>query len=78
MGKFCMRDFISPGAGAVSIEDPKVYFNLLVDIFHFAIGLGIICGGKREVIVQEFSKLFSKYGSKLWTTIGDDLVVNPK
>ena len=54
VGKFCVRDFISPGTRVRPTEDPKVCFNLLVDMFCFAIGLRMVYSGKREVVVEEF------------------------
>ena len=75
VAKFCMGDFISPGAGVGSTEDPKVGFNLLVDTFRFTIRLWVVGSGEGEVIVQEFSKLLGEGGGKLQTSIRDDLVV---
>ena len=37
VGEFCMRDFVSPGTRVRSAEDPKVSFNLLVDMFYLAV-----------------------------------------
>ena len=75
VGEFGMRDFVSPGTRVGSAEDPKVRFNLLVDTFCFAVGLGVIGGGEGEVVVEEFPKFFGEGGGELWTSIGDDLVV---
>ena len=55
VGKFCVRDFISPGTRVGPAEDPKVCFNLLVDTFRLTIGLWMICGGEGEIVVQEFA-----------------------
>ena len=44
VGEFNMRDFASPGTQIASIEDSKVYFNLLVDMFCFSVRLGMIGG----------------------------------
>ena len=60
MGKLCMGDFIGPGTQVGSTEDLKVHFNLLVDMFCFTIGLGVISGGEGEVVVEEFSRLFGE------------------
>ena len=47
MGKFCMGDFIGPGTWVASIEDLKVRFYLLVNTFHFVIGLRVVGVGER-------------------------------
>ena len=73
--KLCVRDFISPGTRIGPAEDPKICFNLLVDMFCFTIRLGVIGGGKGEVVIQEFSKLLGEGRSKLWALIQDDLIV---
>ena len=78
VGEFCMGDFVSPGTRVGSAEDLKVRFNLLVDMFCFTVGLGVIGGGEGEVIVEELSELFDEGRSELWTTIRDDFVVEPK
>ena len=78
MGKLHVGDFISLGTWIGSTEDLKVSFNLLVDTFCFTVGLEVIGGGEGEVIIQEFPKLLSEGGGKLWAMIGDDLVVEPK
>ena len=51
VGRFHMGDFIGPGTWVGSTEDPKVCFNLLIDMFHFAVGFGVICSREGEVIV---------------------------
>ena len=51
VGKLCMGDLISPGTRVRPAEDPKVCFNLLVDIFCFTIRLRVVGSGKGEVIV---------------------------
>ena len=78
MGEFGVGDFISPGTQVVSIEDPKVYFNLLVDMFCFAIRLGVVGGGEEKVVVEDFTELLSEGRGKLWTMIRDDFLVKPK
>ena len=75
MNEFCMGDLISPRTWVGPTEDLKIRFNLLVDTFHFTIGLGVIGDREGEVIIQEFPKLLGKGGGKLWTTIRDDLVI---
>ena len=46
VGKFCMRDFVSPGTRVGLTEDPKVCLNLLVDTFCLAIRLGVVGSGE--------------------------------
>ena len=75
VGKFGVRDFISPGTRVRSTKDLKVHFNLLADMFCFTVGLGVIGGGKGEVIIEELSKLLGEGRGKLWTMIRDDFVV---
>ena len=52
VGEFSVRDFIGLGTWIASTDNPKVCFNLLVDTFCFAIRLGVIDGGEREVVVE--------------------------
>ena len=73
--KFGMGDLICPGTRVGSTEDPKVHFNFLVDMFCFAIRLGVIGGGEGEIIVEEFSKLLGEGRSELWAVIRDDFIV---
>ena len=78
VGKFHIGDLISPGTRVGPAEDPKIHFNLLVNVFHFTVGLWIVGSGKGEVIVEEFAKLLGKGGGELWAAIRDDLVIEPK
>ena len=78
VGEFCVRDFIGPGTQVRSTEDPEVHFNLLVDMFCFTVGLGVIGGGKRKVVVKEFAELLGEGGGELWAMIRDDFVVEPE
>ena len=65
VGKFCMGDLVSPGTRVGSTEDPKICFNLLVDMFCFTVRLWTVCNGKREVVVEEFVKFFGEGGGEL-------------
>ena len=78
VGEFCVGDFVSPETGVGPIEDPKVCFDLLVYMFCFAIGLGVIGGGQGEVVIEESSKLLGEGRGELWATIRDDFVVEPE
>ena len=60
VGEFCMGDLVSPGTRVGPAEDPKVGFNLLVDTFCFTIGLKVVGGREREVIIEEFSELLGE------------------
>ena len=51
VGEFGMRDFVSPGTGVGPAEDLKVSFNLLVDMFHFTVGLEVVSSREGEVVV---------------------------
>ena len=74
MGKFCMRDFVYPGAKVRPTEDLEVCFNFLIDMFCFTIRLRVVCSREGEVIVEEFSKFLGEGRGELWTTIRDDLL----
>ena len=70
-----MGDFIYPGTRVGPTEDPKIGFNLLVDMFSFTIRLMVVCGGEGEIIVQEFAEFFGKGRGELETMIQDDFVI---
>ena len=76
--KFSMGDLVCPGTRVGPTEDPKVGFNLLVNMFCFTIRLGVVGGRKGEIIVEELSELLGEGTGELWAMIGDDLVVEPK
>ena len=78
MGEFGVRDFVCPGTRVGPAKDPKVRFNLLVDTFRFAVGLGVIGGREGEVVIEELSEFFGKGRSELWAMVRDDLVVKPE
>ena len=69
VGEFSMGDFISSGTWVVTTGDLKVCFHLLVDMFSFAIRLGVIGNGERQVVVEEFPEFLGKDGGELWTLI---------
>ena len=75
VGEFNMRDFASPGTQIASIEDSKVYFNLLVDMFCLTVRMGVISSTEEEVIVEELSKFLGEGRGELSTTIRDDFVI---
>ena len=69
MHEFGVGDFVCPGTRVGPAEDPKV---------RFTVGLGVVGGGEREVIVKEFAEFLGERGGELWTTIRDDFVVESK
>ena len=75
VGKFCMRDFVSPETRVGPAEDPKVRLNLLVDTLCLAIRLEVVGHGEGEIVIEELAKFFGKDGGELWTTIRDDFVI---
>ena len=76
--KFSIGDLVSPGTRVASTEDPKVCFNLLVNVFSFTIRLRVIHGQEGEVVVKESPQFLDKGGCKLWALISDDLVIESK
>ena len=55
MGEFCMEAQLCPQSGIVSTEDLEIGFNFLIDSFSFSIGLGVVGGREREIIIKEFA-----------------------
>ena len=53
----------------------EICFNLLVDVFHFSVGLGVISSGEGKIVSKGFSKLFGKSRGKLGTSIRDDPII---
>ena len=51
MSEFCVGDRFGPGCGIIAAEDTKVGFDFLVDLFSFAVRLGVISGGEGEVVM---------------------------
>ena len=54
MHEFHMGNPVSLGGGVRSTKDPQIGFYFLVDSFCFPIRLGVVCGGERKVVVEEF------------------------
>ena len=75
VGEFGVRKSFGPRRRVGTAEDAEIGFYFLVDTFSLSIGLGMVGGGKGEIIVENPSKFLSKCRSKLWTTIRDNLVV---
>ena len=51
VGELSVGDRFRPRCGVIAAEDSEIGFNFLVDSFRLAIGLGVIGGGEREVVV---------------------------
>ena len=60
VGEFCMGYRFCPQGGIISTEDLEVDFNVLVDPFGFSIRLGVIGGGKGEIVIKESSSLLGE------------------
>ena len=45
MCEFSVGDLVCPGTRVGPTEDPKICFNLLVDMFCFAVRLRVVGGG---------------------------------
>ena len=69
VGKFCVGYRFGPRCRIIAAEDAKVGFDFLIDPFRFAVGLWVIGGGEREVVVEEFSELSSKGRCELGAAI---------
>ena len=51
VGEFCVGDQFGPRCGIIATEDSEIGLDFLVDSFSFAVRLGMIGGGEREVVV---------------------------
>ena len=69
---------LSPGSWVRAIEDPKISFYFLVNMFSFPVSLRVIGGGEGKFIAKEFSQLFSKSRGELWSSIRDDCIIETK
>ena len=65
VSKFCVRDFVGLGTQVISTEDPNVCFNLLIDMFYFSVGLGVIGSREQEIVVKKFAEFFGESRGKL-------------
>jgi len=75
VGKFGMGNLFKPRGGVSATEDAEISLHFLVDTFGFSVGLRVVGGGKGEVVVKNSSEFSGERRGELWTTIGDDLVV---
>ena len=69
MGTLCMRDFIGLRTRVASTENLKVCFDLLVNTFCFTVKLGLVCGGKRKVVIDKGLRATSQGWDQLRTTL---------
>jgi hypothetical protein len=61
--------------GVVGTKDPKIGLHFLIGSVHLAVGLGVICGGKTDIIVEDLGKFSGKCRGKLWAAIRDKRIV---
>jgi hypothetical protein len=61
--------------GIVGTKDPEIGFYLLIGSFRLAVGLGVICDGKANIVLEDSGEFSGKHGSKLWTAIRDKRVM---
>ena len=78
VGEFSVGNRLGPRCGVIAAKDTEVSFDFLIDLFRFAVGLWVIGGGERKVVVEEFSKLSSEGRCELGTAIRDDFVKKSK
>ena len=53
MLEFGSREEIKPGSRVVGAKDTEIRFNFLVGAFGLSIGLGVVCGGEFDVVLEE-------------------------
>ena len=51
VGEFCVGDRFGPRCGIIAAKDTKVSLDFLIDSFGFAVGLGVIGGGKGKFVM---------------------------
>ena len=73
--EFGEGNVLSPRCGVRAAEDSKICFDFLVDAFCFAVSLGVVRGGEGKFVAKEFSKFFGEGRGELWSSVGDDFVV---
>ena len=61
--------------GFIRGEQAEISFQFLVYPFRFSISLGVIGGGKGDVILEEAGKFSGEGGGKLWSSVGNYLGV---
>ena len=76
--EFGEGNVLGPRCGIRSAKDPKIGLDFLVDALSFAVSLGVVCGGEGKFIAEEFSEFFGEGRGKLWSSVGDDFVIETK
>jgi hypothetical protein len=61
--------------GVVGAKDPKVGLHFLIGSFRLAIGLGVIRGGKTDIVVEYSGEFSGECRGKLWATIRDECIM---
>jgi len=56
VGEFGVGDLFGPRGRVCATEDAEISFYFLIDMFGLSIGLGVIGGGKGEVVVENSSE----------------------
>ena len=51
MSEFCVGDRFGPRCGIIAAEDAKIGLDFLINSFRFAVGLGVVGGGERKVVM---------------------------
>ena len=53
MLEFGGREEIKPTFGVVSAKDAEVGFDFLISVFGLTVGLGVICHGEFDIVLEE-------------------------
>jgi len=75
MRELSHRQKVCPFCGLTLAKDSEVGFQLLIDLFGLAIGLGIIGSEKGNVVFEKLGQLLCKGRGKLWTPVRNHSVV---
>ena len=75
MVEFCGGKELHPFSQVIGTEDAEVCFKFLIGSLSLTISLGMISGGKANIILEEMSKLLGEGRSTLRTMIIDESVV---
>jgi hypothetical protein len=61
--------------GVVGAKDPKIGLHFLIGSFRLAVGLGVICGGKSDIVMEDSGEFSGECRGKLWAAIRDKRIV---
>ena len=78
MLKFSSGEEFGPLVRIIGAKDMKISFYFLIGSFRLSIGLGVISGGKADIILKNPGKLFSESRGELGTAIRDNSVMKSK